>query len=86
LQRGGGWETVYYHRFYSGETDYCLFMGVDPAVVNADPELHANGVIIPICIVGLLLLFTLEFGIYHLIQDEVRGDEERRGQGEKHAD
>ncbi|MDR1735543.1 MAG: hypothetical protein LBR85_01560 [Oscillospiraceae bacterium] len=72
LKNGGRQETLYYSRYYSDEYDYCLFMTVDREVVNADPDLHANGVVIPICLIGLLLLFTLEGCIYHLIKDGIR--------------
>ncbi|MDR1693212.1 MAG: hypothetical protein LBR72_07630 [Oscillospiraceae bacterium] len=60
LELAHGEETIamHYQWFYSGEDDYCLFMCVERE--NIEGRLHAQGVVIPICIVGLLLLAMTE--------------------------
>ncbi len=62
LAREGGPQTMYYHRFYSGPSEYSLFLCVEREAINR--QLNANGVIIPLCVVGLLLLFALEYIIW----------------------
>ncbi len=84
-RRDGKQEELYYHYFYSGPNDYTLFMCVDKQAVEAD--LHVHGVVVPICLIGLLMLFVIEFGIYHIVQDDVRDREEQRKREEAdHAD
>ncbi len=58
LDRNGTEEILYYHRFFSGPDYYCLFMGIEKRVVEA--SLHINGIIIPICIVGVLIIVLME--------------------------
>jgi hypothetical protein len=62
LKHNGAKETYYYHWFYSGDLDYCLFMTVDRQVIEA--QLEINGVLIPIAIVGFLLFVLLEYMIW----------------------
>jgi hypothetical protein len=62
LNRNGAKETFYYHWFYSGDLDYCLFMSIDRPAVEA--QLDINGVLIPIAVVGLLLFILLEYMIW----------------------
>ncbi len=57
-----GPEAMYYQRFYSGQDEYTLFLGVERAVI--EKQLNADGVIIPLCVIGLLLLFALEYIIW----------------------
>jgi hypothetical protein len=58
----GAWETIYFHRFYSGPKNYCLYMTVERQTIEA--ELNANGVVVPISVIGLLLLLTMEYTIW----------------------
>ncbi len=62
MDYGNASEKMYYHRFYSGQHDYKLFLCVERDGIDA--QLNANGVIIPLCFVGLLLLFALEYIIW----------------------
>ena len=75
-------ETLYHHQFYSGPTDYTLFICVDRSAVEA--QLHANGVVIPISVIGLLLLITIEYTIWLKLDRE--SDEEKRKDGERDDD
>ncbi len=62
LARGEEWQMMYYHRFYSGPNEYSLFLCVEREAI--EKQLNANGIIIPLCVVGLLLLFALEYIIW----------------------
>ena len=62
VDNGETTEPMYYHRFYSGDSEYTLFMCVERPDIDA--QLNANGVIIPLCVIGLLLLFALEYIIW----------------------
>ncbi len=62
LDNGGSAENVYYHGFYSGPNNYTLFLCVERSVI--DRQLDTNGVIIPLSVIGLLLLFALEYIIW----------------------
>ncbi len=54
---------AYYQHFYSGSDDYTMFMLVDMRAVES--QLDVNGVVIPICAIGLLLLFMTQ---HHLAE------------------
>jgi hypothetical protein len=62
LENNGVQERAYYHHFYSGPKDYSLFMCIEKKAVEA--QLNADGVIIPICVIGFLLLLTMEYTIW----------------------
>lgn len=62
LDRNGTEEIMYYHSFYSGTHAFSMFICVDNRVIEAN--LHANRVIVPICIVGVLLLLLMEHIIW----------------------
>jgi hypothetical protein len=62
LDHDGNIEKVYYHRFYSGPDDFCLFMCVEKQAIK--DKLHADNVIIPVSIFALLLLFMTEYTIW----------------------
>ena len=62
MDHGDSAEQMYYHTFYSDEDAYRLFMSIDRQDINA--QLSADSVIIPLCAVGLLLLFALEYIIW----------------------
>jgi hypothetical protein len=72
LNRDGAKQTFYYHWFYSGELDYCLFMSIDRQAVEA--QLEINGVLIPIAVVGLLLFVLLEYMIWQKKTGEAAND------------
>ncbi len=67
LRNGGREETMYYHRFYSGEDDYTLFMTVDRETIEA--QLNVNEIVLPISAIGLLLLVMSELLIWHKLED-----------------
>lgn len=69
LQRNNTEETFYYRWFYSGSYDYTLYMCVERQVI--DKQLNANGVSIPISIIGLLLLLTMEYIIWLKMNCEI---------------
>ncbi len=81
LEHPGGVETMFYHRFYSGPKEYSLFLCVEKHAIEA--QLNVNGVIIPISMIGLLLLFALEYGVLHLVRDDARAEEVRRKREEQ---
>ena len=62
MDHGDSAEQMYYHSFYSGQDDYRMFLSIDRQAINA--QLNADSVIIPLCAVGLLLLFALEYIIW----------------------
>ncbi|MDR1687804.1 MAG: hypothetical protein LBS21_04230 [Clostridiales bacterium] len=62
LENNGVEEILYFHHFYSGPKDYTMFMCIDKKILER--QLHANGVIIPICVIGLLLMLTMEYTIW----------------------
>ncbi len=76
-ERQGEVITMYYHRFYSGPVEYSLFLSVEKEAIAS--QLNANGVVIPISLLGLLLLFTIQYGILHLVRDEARARKETVG-------
>ncbi len=83
LDRNGTEETLYYHWFYSGEDEYCLFMCVERRIVES--SIHINGFIIPICIVGVLLLVLTEQIVWlKMIPLSVNTEKESKG-GDDHA-
>ncbi|MDR1668577.1 MAG: hypothetical protein LBR76_01285 [Oscillospiraceae bacterium] len=61
-ERGGKRELVYYHHFYSGDIDYTHFLCVEKQAIEL--QLRASGVIIPISVIGLLLLFAVEYAVW----------------------
>ena len=62
MDHGDRTEQMYYHTFYSDQDYYRLFISIDRNDINA--QLNADSVIIPLCAVGLLLLFALEYIIW----------------------
>lgn len=84
LDRNGTEETLYYHRFYSGLDDYSLFMGVDKRVVEA--SLNINGIIISICIVGILLIVLTEQIIWLKLAPPSANSEKKSKGGNDDAD
>jgi hypothetical protein len=78
LETGARPEKMFYHWFYSGPKNYSLFMCVERGVVESKLQIH--GVVIPICIIGLLVMLTLQAGISHIVQDFVRDNRERNGE------
>jgi hypothetical protein len=72
LEADGEGLLFYYHRFYSGDDNYTMYMNVHKADIQA--ELNADGVIIPISVIGLLLLFTIEYTIWLKMESERKKD------------
>ncbi len=62
LQNGNKEEMVYFHRFYSGNDDYTLFMCIDKRFTDA--QLSTDGPVMTICAVGLLLLIMSEYTVW----------------------
>lgn len=71
-ERDGVEEVMYYHRFYSGDDDYCFFMCVERKVIEAD--VNVNGVVIPISVIGLLLLIITEYAVWLKISGSPGGE------------
>ncbi len=61
-EANGDLNKYFYQNVTDGSKQYYLFIGVDKAQVIA--RLNVDMVIIPICIIGLLLLFSVEYIIY----------------------
>lgn len=66
--REGTDKKAYFHRFYSGENDFTLFMTVERRAVEAQVDIL--GITVPICFIGLLLLvmseYTIWIHVYHV--------------------
>jgi hypothetical protein len=73
--------TMFYHWFYSGPKNYSLFMCVERQAVEEQTDVL--GIVIPISIVGLLVMFTLQVGISHLAQDFIRDNREKQRRDEE---
>jgi hypothetical protein len=71
-ERDGVKEPMYYHWFFSGDDDYCLFMCVDKKIIEA--QVNVNGVVIPISLIGLLLLIMSEYIIWLKTSGSPDGD------------
>ncbi len=63
IERDGEEQKVYFQHFYSGSEDYTMFMLVEMRAVES--QLDVRGVVIPICAIGLLLLFMTQ---HHLAE------------------
>jgi hypothetical protein len=66
---------MFYHWFYSEPKNYSLFMCVERGVVES--KLHIRGVVIPVCVTGLLVMFALQAGVSHMAQDLARDSLEK---------
>ncbi|MDR1704965.1 MAG: hypothetical protein LBS19_09845 [Clostridiales bacterium] len=73
----------YYHWFYAGPNDYCMFMGVEKSQIAL--KLQTNGVIIPICVIALMLLFTMEYAIWLKILAITEDEEDAKALSEAAA-
>jgi hypothetical protein len=75
LETGARPEKMFYHWFYSGPKNYSLFMCVERSAVEEKTDVV--GVVVPVCVIGLLVMITLQVGISHMAQDFARDAQEK---------